>query len=293
VTNHPSISANASFEPNVSGVQVSSRPAERPVAPDKVLDWPSYSTWRDVVWSLIADVVDADVRATFITTPPKYVVSDDLRWLDKIVWAVKRQRIESKALLAERILERYASIRSVHGTRTADVGGFYRNGLIPLDLNAARKTANETFLGGQFPELNAEKVDAAIRAVDPSLREGRVWFEANEPMLVEQCGHYMLYGSEYVIGIAAHLSGPRDYRQALKRVGTPTIFVCDVPWSLIGHGTLTEFAGCALQCVFEELLEGRDYEPDSWRGAGFCIHQALPPECIVGHYHPSVRDPLV
>ena len=45
----------------------------------------------------------------------------------------------------------------------------------------------------------------------------------------------------------------------------------------------------ALENVFQELLVGERYAPDLWRGAGFCIYQQLPAECIVGHYHPVVR----
>ena len=57
--------------------------------------------------------------------------------------------------------------------------------------------------------------------------------------------------------------------------------------------TLREFAGDALESVFQELLDGPGFEPDRWRGAGFCIHKPLPPAHLIGHYHPVIkRDPF-
>lgn len=54
-----------------------------------------------------------------------------------------------------------------------------------------------------------------------------------------------------------------------------------------------EFAGCALENLFENLLDD-EYEPDPHRGAGFCIHRPLPADNIVGHYHPTrIRDPFL
>ncbi|MDO8774856.1 MAG: hypothetical protein Q7K57_40350 [Burkholderiaceae bacterium] len=133
----------------------------------------------------------------------------------------------------------------------------------------------------------------AIDIVGSDLREGRVCFEANEEMQIAQAGHYMLYGSEYLTAIAAHLGGGRDYRQVLKKDGQPTLFVCDVPLDLIGEGTLLEFAGEALESLFKELLDGSEFVRDRWRGAGFCIRRPLPAEHVIGHYHPTVRhDPL-
>ena len=116
-------------------------------------------------------------------------------------------------------------------------------------------------------------------------------FTSLETELLEYCGHYLLYGSEYLTGIAAHVKGYRDYRQVLKRFGTPTVFVCDVPLQMMGRYSLLEFSGLAIEMVFQEMLDGAFV---SGRGAGLCIHQKLPPECIVGHYHPvGIRDPLL
>lgn len=265
----------------------------RPPAPGDVWNHRDYGTWREHIWELIADYADADVRSEFLAHPPEYVVCDDLSWLDDIVGTVHDIEVDSKALLAHRLRQRYRALRAVHGTSITDLKPFYREGLRPLVPEQYHNLAREIFLAGDFPELSEDDLQAAIAAVRSDLRAGRVYFEANEEMLIEHAGHYMLYGSEYLLGIAAHLGGSRDYRRVLKARGVPTMFICDVPLNFIGEDTLREFAGEALECIFQELLDGHKFVRDRWRGAGFSIRQPLPPECLIGHYHPVIRrDPI-
>lgn len=260
--------------------------------PSDVWDYRAYSTWRDEIWKLISDFADAEVQSEFKAAPPEYVVSDDLSWLDDIVYDVHGTEIDSKRCLAQRLRERYRAMRAVHGTRTAEHDRFYSEGLQPLVPDRFHADAREVFLSGDFPELSESDLQSAIAKVGADLREGRVFFEANEEMLIEHAGHYMLYGSEYLLAIAANIGNRRDYRQVLKNRGIPTLFVCDVPLDFISADTLLEFSGDALAKVFQELLDGDDFEPDRWLGAGFCINVPLAPEHLVGHYHPVVRrDP--
>jgi hypothetical protein len=279
---------------NYSHLEMDSAYNDRPPAPLDVWNHRDYSTWRTVIWELIQDVVNPEVRSAFLASPPQYVVCDDLSWLNNIVCEVTGEEADTKALLAQRLRRRFRALRAVHGTRTADLGEFYRQGILPLVPAQFHLKAHEIFLGGEFPELSEEDLDTAIRAGGSNLREGRVYFEANEEMLIAFAGHYMLYGSEYLLAIAAHLgTSHRDYRRVLKRRGTPTLFVCEVPLELISERTLQEFAGDALESVFQELLDGPNFRRDRWRGAGFSIRCQLSPACIVGHYHPVItRDPF-
>lgn len=82
-------------------------------------------------------------------------------------------------------------------------------------------------------------------------------------------------------------------RRVLKKRFAPTLFVCDVPLENLHPGTVAEFAGTALESIFQELLDGPTYAPDKWRGDGFSIRVPLEPSCILGHFHPVIiRDPL-
>jgi hypothetical protein len=237
-------------------------------------------------------VVDRRVRRAFLHSPPEYVVGDDLSWLDQLIQSVRGVDGDIKTLVAERIVIKYTALRAVHGTQTSDLNAFYQSGLRPLDPYTFQEQAKAIFLSSEFPELTTADLEKAFLEVGREVREGRVWFEANEVLLLEHCGHYMLYGSEYLTAIAARLGKRRDYRQVLKGTGKPTLFVCNVPLNYISGNTLKEFAGTAVEMVFQELLDGDGFTPDRGRGAGFCIRKTLPPSRIAGHYHPVVRDPL-
>ncbi|WP_260292398.1 hypothetical protein [Sedimenticola hydrogenitrophicus] len=266
---------------------------ERPDAPSDVWNHRDYGSWKTSIWGLIEDFATPEVVESFLAAPPEDIVSDDPSWLEEIVHRVRNEAFDMKSLLANRLRERYSAIRAVHGTRTDDVERFYGEGLKPLQPEKFHRQARLLFLQGKFPELNESSLQAAIHQVGSDLREGRVYFEANEEMLLTYCGHYMIYGSEYLTSLAAQIGSKRDYRQVLTTYGKPTVLVCDVPLELISDYTLEEFSGWSLEALFQELLEGSDFQINPSRGAGFCIRSRLDPHCIVGHYHPeSIRDPL-
>lgn len=265
----------------------------RPPAPPDVWDHMTYGSWRDVVWALMADMLGEPVRQAFMRRPPEFVVGDDLSWLDKVVLAATGQRADIKALTARRLKHHYRAIRAFHATRTNDVGSFYRQGLLALDLDAVHARAAALFLGGAYPELTRADLDAAIASVDASSRQGRLYFESNERHLTRLCGQYALYGGEYLSAVARALTAPGDYRGALRDSGQATVFLCDVPLAMLRESTLLEFAGRALADLFDDLKYG-GCEPMLYRGAGFCIHRTLPGDYLVGHYHPGrVRDPYL
>lgn len=272
---------------------LSTRADERLAAPADVWDFVNHKTWHAAMWTLIDDFTGPAVRKAFLRKPPEYVVSDDLTWLDDIVRSTLGIEVDSKEELADRLMTRYRALRAYHGTSATSLEPFYTQGLRPLVIEEYHQRAREVFLSGQYPELSEGDLQRAIEEVGPETREGRVYFEANEHLLTERCGHYFLYGSEYLVAIAAHLGERRDYRRALKGVGRPTLLVCDVPMRQLRRGMVLALAGMALEAVFQELIDGEGYAPSKWRGIGFSISEPLHPACLVGHCHPTnLQDPL-
>nr|WP_319382362.1 hypothetical protein [uncultured Roseibium sp.] len=265
----------------------------RPAAPEDVWDWQSYYTWNSEIWDLLTPVITEEVKSTFLAAPPEYLVSDDLSWLDDIVFEVEDRDISTKTFLAEELRKKFRAFRALHGTKAESPNIFFETGLIPLDPDHIHARARKIFLNGTFPELSDAYLEAAIKAVGAGTRAGRVWFEGNERLLVEHAGHYMLYGSEYLTAIAANMRGTRDYRRVLKEIDQPVVLICDVPLDLMSDHMLEEFSGSALEMVFQELMDGAEFCPERMRGAAFCIREALPAECVIGYYHPTLlKDPL-
>ncbi|MBY0332293.1 MAG: hypothetical protein K2X49_16670 [Acetobacteraceae bacterium] len=275
--------------------ELSADRTKRGSAPGHVWDYQAVRNWRATLWELGGDMLSEPVKEAFLAEPPEWVVGDDLSWLDRAVKRGIGRHLDTKAEVADRLRDTFTHLRACHATSTADVSAFYAQGLLPLDVDAANDQARRIFLGGEFPELGEEDLERAIAAVGRDVREGRVWFEANEKSLVEDCGHYLLYGGEYLTGVVASLPRHRDYRQVLKGRGRPTMLICDVPLADIHPATFLEFVGGALEILFQDLLDWRESQfiPED-RGAGFCIRKPLAPEQIIGHYHPvRVRDPLI
>lgn len=266
---------------------------DRLKAPPYVWDWRDYASWRETVWALLNPIVDERVKAAFHKSPPEYLVSDDLDWLDNIIFSVTGEYEDSKEFLADKIHQHYQAFRAVHGTRNSSLTTFYEQGLLPLEPSKIHDQARSIFLDGRFPELTEEHLQTAIREVDTATRENRVYFDANEEMLLKFGGQYMLFGSEYLLCIAGALRKNREDQRLLNSIGVPVVFVCDIPLNLMSRYTILEFSGMALEIVFRELLDGKDFERDPYQGGGLSIQDQLPPECIVGHYHPEItRDPL-
>lgn len=253
-------------------------------------------SWKDDVLELLQPHVDKAVLEEFGRNPPEYIVGDDLTWLDDIVERVTGADVDMQEHLTQRLPSRYDAIRGFHGCRPVDVATYYEKGLLVMDPHRVEQQARDFFLSGAFPRISAADVEKGIANVGRSMREGRVYFEATQSSLEDHCAHYMLYGSEFVTGVAAGLRDlhGRDYRQDLKTIGRPTVLVCDVPLLWLPRRFLYEYAGMAVEAVFSSLLDAAYLHPPPGRTSGLMLKQALPPEFIVEHYHPiRLRDPLL
>ncbi|WP_316859223.1 hypothetical protein [uncultured Cohaesibacter sp.] len=69
---------------------------ERLPSPPDVWDWQCFNSWKGKIWSIFADVLTADVRQAFINSLPEYLVSDDLSWLDEIIFGVSDRYLAFK-----------------------------------------------------------------------------------------------------------------------------------------------------------------------------------------------------
>ena len=275
-------------------------PAEMPAqrwdrhAPsDDVLDLMAPATWCEGFWETTVDFLVPEVRDRFVRHLPDGIYQDDLSWLEPFRRDRKRPAILD---LVSAVTTRWRALQACHGTRTDDVRGFYRHGLLPLDPHQVAERTRRV-LQATHPDLDDLRFEEAVRSVGTRLGAGQVFLEANEEDLIATSGHYLLYGSEYGVAIAAALGGVGriDYRQALKTTGRPTVFVCDVPLDLLPQLIVEELAANVAVIAFRELVRHLDRFSDKRETMfGFPINQALPPSAIVGHYHPrDIPDPLL
>lgn len=280
--------------PGYEDREIAQKLSDRVLPPDDVFCFPLVDTWRARIWRMLDDVITADVRDAFVRNPPEYVVSDDLSWLADIVFEVTDRVIDMKELVADRFASEYRAFRAGHATRTDDVGQFYRNGLRSLRPDEIENRARTIFLNGQYPGATETKLEAAIEDVDARKtsggRHGRLYFAADESSLITQIGgsgHYLVYGSEYLYCLGIRVTDEWDTGKALKSIGRPTMFVCDIPMSLLSPYTHAAFVGIIIEYLFCELLGIDSHALSPGAGSALSMTHDLPGECIAGHYHPT------
>lgn len=267
----------------------------RPAPPEDVFHYPLVDLWRPQIWRMLSEVATADVVAAFKADPPEFVVSDDLGWLEGVIFEVTGRELDVRQFLVERFVRQYRAFRAGHATRIDNLTPFYTQGLRRLRAAEVEARTRALFLGGRFPHATEEGLQAAVVDVNPAAgRDGVLFFCADEQNLIARwglSGHYLVYGSEYLYCLGMRLVGADETKRLLKSIGRPTLFLCDIPMSMMRRDTLYEYAGKIIAYLFSEVRED-DEDPPSLGMSGFRILHDLPPEHIVGHFHPvSVYDP--
>lgn len=232
-----------------------------------VLCWIQLPLWRARILEALNDVVPKAARQDFRLKDLQDRLAEDL--------------------LVERLHEVFHSIRAFHACSPVDLSSYFAEGLKPLSVASTNEKIREFYLDGRFPELTAADVDTAIADIGPKLRDGYLWFGLDDRFLVRYCGHYLLYGSEYVMAVAASLSRVRgrNYQRCLHGRGIPTVFACDIPLSSCSTGTVREFCQSIIGGIVSHRR--RKHPPAIVRDHGFSLRVQLPPSNIRGHYHPK------
>ena len=192
----------------------------------------------------------------------------------------------TKAKLVRKFGETFGKIRLFHACRPRDVGSYLRNGLTPLDIEAANVMARELFLSSEYPSVTENMLLDAIANLHVENRGGHLYLSVDDVNLIRFANHYLIYGSEYLLAIATYLSRQtgEDYTAALKKIGIPTIFVCDIPIRYISD--------LPIQHLIEELVRRALFELKQNNGTmdyldfTFTFHSPLPAKFITSHYHP-------
>lgn len=243
----------------------------------------------------MSDIVDSETVQRLINDPPEYIVPDDLSWLARHVPDPEIDGSDLTNILTFRLRDRYRAMRSCHATRTANVSDFYEQGIRRLDEATAIESLRASLVSQDRPVLDEERFQHALQEVGFDGRSGRVFFAANEKMIIEYGAHYLLYGGELAQSVTIRVWPAHMARERLNALGQATMFVCDVPLALIGDDWLSAYAAEALaqwlaQWLAEALLEP---QAQAFQEEALCIHHDLPADAIVGHYHPKrVQDPF-
>jgi hypothetical protein len=216
-------------------------------------------------------------------------------WKDPVTWQplVRKTRgvrqTQRSMLLALRAT--YDSVLVFHGGRPLDVESYYKYGLRIADKQQLTAAAKRIFLSPEFPEINEDAFQEAVSMLS-GIHDRVLFVVLDDRELRNDCGHYLIYGSEHICGIAAKLgrNRPRDYRQVLKRFGIPTILRLSLPLEMIEESDLLELADRLRESVPRIRAGRRPHQIDFT----FELSRDIPSMCILGHEHPDrIPDPLL
>lgn len=171
------------------------------------------------------------------------------------------------------VRKEYTHIRGYHGCRPVCIDDYQKLGIKPIERNLALKEAvsrlcDKRITKGMVKEL-FEKEWEKFHSVHKA-----VWFTFSKFHLLDDCGHYLIYGSEFICGMAARLYCQNN----LREIGWPTIFGCDLPLKNIPSWFLSD--------IQKKVLTGDN-------GGGFKVIGEVPSEEIVEISYPDqIPDPL-
>lgn len=248
---------------------------------NKVFDWRQRRSWLASIRHYAGHILTTELRHHLAQRRPEC-------WADDFSWLPDSEYVLPEFTLS--LTNYYTHFKGFHGCRPLDLRSYYERGLVGQ---------NSEFLCDVFRDIFSDVPNEEIENVihqfadRSSSEKGTMWLVGCDTFLLEECGHYLIQGSEYLMALAANLKRPQsfeDYRFRLRNYGIPTILEVDIPVKLLSATQHNEIAKMILsewgQLAARRLLSFGDDPPC------YVVRQKIPPECLRNHYHPElIVDP--
>jgi hypothetical protein len=235
---------------------------------------------------LLKPVLEPDYLKLLKAYDPKPHYIDDPDWVSEVLQSVIQEDVDCvrEGLAAELIKH---SIHAYHACRTQNADTYHQHGIRlnePNEQAAEVRKIVEQEDGLASMRASIEKEIADFDAWDRDT--GRVYLSADERSLIEDAGHYLIYGSEWiqcVLGWGAH--------SVLRARGVPTLIAVNLPLQTQSRQTRQELASKLL----EEWTRIVANDGDPWVrdiDFSFILNDAVPSIWVMSHHHPAyVLDP--
>ena len=253
------------------------------------LDWKKRESWEHLVISALSESVGKDYARIICENAEGIRYRDD----DEEICNLFANRLNKDDIInsvIRKLKESITTVQAYHACRAKDVDSYYKNGLVPLNLQDTRKLFFEIFCkpSGTFSK---EEAETAILAVPTETITNVTHVLLDDRFFVKRCGHYLIYGSEYLNCLSVYLPGGGEHtRDVLKKFGKATVFTCRVPFSWIKPSGLLSLAA---HMVAEHAYSLAHNKTDViCLNFTITVPGEIPPEMLCSHYHPElIRDP--
>lgn len=188
---------------------------------------------------------------------------------------MKRKKVYTLENRKKKInISAYTHIRVYHACRPANIEEYLKNGIHDFTKEEVYNIARDKLMQcgideGRIKEVFQESWDESGSPFN------EIYVNIFKDELMNESGHYLVYGSEFICGMAAQLF----CQNQLKKIGVPTIFVCDVD--------INKFPQETIDCI-----ENNSFYDGSWDG-GICLRDNIEASEIVDYIQPKeMFDPL-
>lgn len=202
-------------------------------------------------------------------------------WRDVRHWSAVGADSCDASRVSNSLRSRFLGVRAFHACRAHSVRRYIERGIRGHDPDELRRQAHAAF----SPLFTARRIDRAFEAVRPGL-SGMSYLALDSRFLVQEAAHYLVYGSEHLNAVAIGLDGC-DFgtaRGLLARLGTPTVFECQLPWSSLHNSVMPDF----VQDLASSIVEG-SADHDWAKSVDFTcfVENGVSPSFLCGHWHVS------
>jgi hypothetical protein len=248
-----------------------------------LLRWTDLATWYPRLTTLLNSLLEPGAIDRLARAETSGFYDDDPDWFELVV----DEFAGSEDWLVDLVVEQLLAwkLRVFHGTRVSDAGSFMRDGIRLHDRASLEAEVRAAVEAREDLRCRAATLDRRFEETAHLIDHGRCYVVVDERVLVEQCGHYLLGGSEFIQGII----GPEGAQAAFEQC-TPTVIEVDLPLGRVRESQLRQLASKLVGEWAKILRRGRK-EP-RYLDFTFVLREPVPAEWVVGHFHPPVvNDP--
>jgi hypothetical protein len=198
-----------------------------------------------------------------------------------------------KRITAKRVhdclMNNYAGVCAFHACRPISVESYYRDGLRISNSKELDLLAKRLFFG-PTPNVEAEQLFSEAVEQLGKRDDGKLYLSLDGRSLVRRSGHYLIYGSERLLCLAAHLGTDAErFRDVLRNSGVPTLFRVRLWWSDIEECDIVALAQRIAQNM--RYVKSRDEPPVFMFSV--TLQHSIKADAVLDHSFPrEIADPM-
>lgn len=172
-------------------------------------------------------------------------------------------------------LSGYTHIRAYHGCRTSNVESYIKEGIHSFSREQAYKIVSNILLQCGIQEK--EILKCFNKKWNNNIDHfNNVCVNISKEDMLHLSGHYLVYGSEFICGMAADLF----CQYKLKKIGKPTLLECHIDKRKLSRSTL-------------QAIEDNEIKYGCWDGGIYLSDDVSPDEIVEITYPRKIYDPLL